>query len=350
MFAGASYFRGLMMTGKTGVLLLQLGTPDSPSTGHVRRYLREFLTDPRVIDLPWLQRQLLVNVIIAPFRAPKSAKLYKEIWTKEGSPLLLYGLELAEKLQQQLGDAYIVTLGMRYRKPSIRTALKRFEAMRINKLVLVPLFPQFASSSTGSALQEALETLAKWEVIPQTQVISGYFDNPGYIRLWIEKGRAFQPEIYDRVMFTFHGVPWRHIRTSGCRHQCQQGPRECPAIDEKNHTCYRAQCFANARAVRVGLGIPEEKTDITFQSRLGNDPWLTPYTDKTLIRYAEEGHRKVLVFSMSFTADCLETIYEMSVENQHLFKQHGGEKVQLVPSLNTDAGWVDFLKALVMNR
>lgn len=333
---------------KKAVLLLQLGTPDSPATGDVRKYLRQFLTDRRVIDIPWLPRQLLVNGVIAPLRAPKSAKLYRQIWTTAGSPLLTYGLTVQNKLQAALGAEYEVILGMRYQHPSIKSALEKLEKLQPSSMVILPLFPQYASSSTGSAVQEALEHVSKWEVIPHMHVIANYFDNPDYIKLWIEKGRAFEPEKYDRVMFTFHGVPWRHIRKSGCGYTCQHGPAACPPIDARNHTCYRAQCFANARKVIEGLQIPENKTVITFQSRLGKDPWLTPYTDHTLEQLAAEGVKRMLVFSMSFTADCLETIHEMSVENQHLFEQAGGEKVQLVPSLNDDDQWIAFLKNRVL--
>jgi len=332
---------------ETGVLLLQLGTPDSPSTADVRKYLREFLMDARVIDVPYLLRQVLVNGIIANFRAPKSAKLYKEIWTKDGSPLLVYGNEVKAKLQERLGDSSVVELGMRYQNPPLAEALERFRKLKLKRIVLLPLFPQFASSSTGSALQKSMELIATWEVIPEIKAVDSYFDHPEYIRIIAEKGKSFNPESYDAVMFTFHGVPWRHIRKSGCTGNCQDGPKECPAINAENHVCYRAQCFATARAVSKELGISKEKAVITFQSRLGKDPWLTPYTDFTFKRLAEEGKKKVLVFSLSFTADCLETIYEVGTEYQELFIEHGGEKVQLVPSLNGDEAWISFLKSMV---
>lgn len=332
------------MKNKTGVLLLQLGTPDSPSTADVRKYLREFLSDPRVIDIPWLPRQLLVNGIIAPTRAPKSARLYRQIWQKEGSPLLIYGNAVKNKLQDLLGADFHVELGMRYQQPSIKDAMKKFQAMKPGNLIILPLFPQFASSSTGSALEQTLKLLSQWEVIPHVKVVSEYYNDPDFIHLWVEKGKTFHPETYDKVMFTFHGVPWRHIRKSGCENRCQAGPSECPAIDSRNHTCYRAQCYANARAVIQGLGIPSDKTIISFQSRLGKDPWLTPYTDYTLVNLAKEGIKNILVFSMSFTADCLETIFEISVENQHLFEENGGHKLQLVPSLNADENWIHYLK------
>jgi ferrochelatase len=335
---------------KTGVLLLQLGTPDSASTKDVRKYLREFLMDPRVIDVPYLLRQLLVNGIIANFRAPKSAKLYKEIWSDAGSPLLIHGKAVTKLLQQQLGDNFVVELGMRYQSPPMKDALERFRKMKLDKIILLPLFPQFASSSTGSAMQKAMEVISKWEIIPSVNAISSYYDHPDYIKLWSDKGAAMLSENFDAFMFTFHGVPWRHIRKTECGGNCQQGPKECAVINAENHVCYRAQCFANARAVRDAIGLPKEKTVITFQSRLGRDPWLTPYTDETLIKLAKEGKKKILVFSPSFTADCLETIHEVGVEYNELFQHNGGESVTLVPSMNSDAGWIDFLRKQVLQN
>jgi ferrochelatase len=340
------------MKQKTGVLLLQLGTPNSPKTSDVRKYLREFLMDPRVIDVPYLLRQLLVNGIIANFRAPKSAKLYREIWSDQGSPLLIHGNALRDKLRTFLGDEFHVELGMRYQNPSMKEALQKLKATNPDRIILLPLFPQFASSSTGSALEFALKEISSWQYIPDLQVVSSYYTNQDFIQLWAKKAQRFMDqEKYDAYMFTFHGVPWRHIRKSGCSATCQKGPAECPEINNANHFCYRAQCFASARRVIQQLALPREKCVITFQSRLGKDPWLTPYTDYTLEQLAHEGKKKVLVFSMAFVADCLETIHEVSTEYQELFESKGGEKLQLIPSLNSDQGWVEFLgkRVLMLN-
>lgn len=341
------------MSSKTGVLLLQLGTPDSPKTSDVRKYLREFLMDPRVIDVPYVARQILVNGIIANFRAPKSAKLYREIWSEKGSPLLIHGYSLRDKLRNFLGDAFQVELGMRYQNPSMKEAIAKLKASNPDRIILMPLFPQFASSSTGSALEYALKEISSWQYIPELQVVSSYYSHPDFIKLWAEKARHFiQLEKYDSYMFTFHGVPWRHIRKSGCSASCQKGPAECPEINSGNHFCYRAQCFASAKNVIKSLDLPQERCVITFQSRLGKDPWLTPYTDYTLERLASEGKKKVLVFSMAFVADCLETIHEVSTEYQELFESKGGEKLQLIPSLNDDDDWVKFIgnKILKLNQ
>jgi ferrochelatase len=332
------------MKQRTGVLLLQLGTPDSPKTGDVRKYLREFLMDYRVIDVPYVARQILVNGIIANFRAPKSAKLYREIWSDKGSPLLIHGYSLRDKLRAHLGDDFQVELGMRYQNPSMKEALRKLKESNPERIILLPLFPQFASSSTGSALEFALKEISSWQYIPELQVVSSYYAHPEFINIWTSKANAFiEKENYDAYMFTFHGVPWRHIRKSGCAGNCQKGPAECPAIQSENHFCYRAQCFESARKVMHKLALPAERCVITFQSRLGKDPWLTPYTDYTLERLAGEGKKKILVFSMAFVADCLETIHEVGAEYQELFESKGGEKLQLIPSLNDDDAWVAFL-------
>lgn len=334
--------------GKTGVLILQLGTPDSPSTADVRTYLREFLNDSRVIDFPFIARLLLVNLIIVPFRAPKSAKLYKEVWTKDGSPLLIYANKVVEQMKQNLGDDYIIKLGMRYRKPSIKLALKEFEKEKLSKLIILPLFPQYASSSSGSAIQEAMEIVSKWNVIPSIQILNEYYDDPAYLNVWKERAAAYDFDAYDQVLFTYHGVPWRHIRRSGCAATCQQDNRPCPAINKENHVCYRAQCYATTASIVKLLGIPKEKYSVSFQSRLGKDPWLQPYTDKTLEQLAKDGKKKVIVFSASFVADCLETIHEVGTEYEELFLHAGGEKLQLVESLNDHPAWISFLQNQVI--
>lgn len=333
---------------KTGVLLLQLGTPDSPSTKDVRVYLSEFLNDPRVIDINPAARLLLVNGIIVPFRAPKSAKLYKEIWTEAGSPLLTYGLEVKEKLSKKLGDEHIVELGMRYRNPSIEKAIDTLLQQQLNKLIIFPLFPQFASSSSGSAIEKALSILNSKEVIPSVEVISEYYNEKGFIDAWADRAKDYDFSKYDKIMFTYHGVPWRHIRKSGCKNSCSDSSNPCTAISKSNYMCYRAQCYATTRAIAERLGIKDYM--VSFQSRLGRDPWLTPYTDKTLEKWAKEGVKKVLVFSPSFVADCLETIHEVGTEYNEMFQEEGGELVELIPSLNNSESWINFLFDEIIKR
>ena len=331
---------------KTGVLLINLGTPDSPSVSDVRKYLFQFLNDPRVIDIPWLARTLLVNLIIVPFRAPKSAKIYKELWTEKGSPLLIYGNELKEKVQAELGNGFSVELAMRYQKPSIESVLGKMRKENYKKIVVVPLYPQYASSSTGSTLELVFKTIANWYVIPELKVVSQFFDNEGYINAFVERGKQYNPEEYEHVIFSFHGLPVRQVdkvyedRKPCSDHNCEN------EITDDNYYCYKASSFATAKAIAERLNIPKEKYTVSFQSRL-DEKWLEPFSDKVVEQKAKEGIKKLLVFSPAFVADCLETTIEIGHEYLEIFKSNGGEKLQLVESLNTHPVWVKTISDMV---
>lgn len=333
---------------KTGLLIVNLGTPDSPSTGDVRRYLRQFLNDPRVIDISPLGRFLLVNMIIVPFRAPKSAKLYQSIWTKEGSPLIIHGLALKQKMQEALGSDYVVAFGMRYQNPSLESALEELRAARVDKIKIVPIYPQYASSSTGSTLEELMRILRKWEVVPSIEITSRFHDHPAFIRALTAVGKEYDHSEYDHVVFSYHGLPERQIlkasKQYGCD-SCNFGSC-CDTLTDKNAYCYRANCFHTSRLLAAALNIPKEKYTVSFQSRLGRTPWIKPYSDHVITERAKLGNKKLLVFSPAFTADCLETIHEIGVEYHELFREHGGEKVQLVPSLNSRPEWIEALKEI----
>lgn len=333
---------------KTGILLINLGTPDSPSTSDVRKYLTQFLNDPRVIDINPISRFLLVNGIIVPFRAPKSAKLYQHLWTKEGSPLLIYGQKVKQLLQEQMGNEFIVELGMRYQNPSIETALNKLKTAKVEKIIILPLYPQYASSSTGSSVEEALRIISGWEVTPSIKIISKFYDNPDFINALVSVGKKYDINAYDHVIFSYHGLPERQIRKASTHYgsdTCQLG-RCCESITKNNMYCYRAACFETTRQLVKRLNIPEGKYDTTFQSRL-NDRWIKPYSDEVIVQKAREGKKKVLVFSPAFVADCLETIYEIGVEYDELFRNNGGEKIQLVESLNDDSIWIRALHGMV---
>ncbi|HEV7232025.1 MAG TPA: ferrochelatase [Bacteroidia bacterium] len=336
---------------KTGVLLINLGTPDSPSTKDVRRYLTEFLNDPRVIDISPVGRFLLVNGIIVPFRAPKSAKLYEHIWTKDGSPLLTHGNKIKSLLQQTLGDGYVVELGMRYQNPSIASALEKLRLARVTRIVILPLYPQYASSSTGSSIEKAMDILSTWEVTPSVRVISKFYDHPGFIRSCVEVARNYDFSKYEHFVFSYHGLPERHIH-KGSEHygggQCDMGSC-CNTINDHNQYCYRAACFATTRALVKELGLKDGSYTTTFQSRL-NDKWIKPYSDKVIEEKAKAGVKNMLVFSPAFVADCLETIYEIGTEYNELFRKHGGEKIQLVESLNEHPSWIQAMKEMVLNE
>jgi protoporphyrin/coproporphyrin ferrochelatase len=335
---------------KKGILLINLGTPDSPSTTDVRKYLTQFLNDPRVIDINPVGRFLLVNAIIVPFRSPKSAKLYHHIWTKNGSPLLIYGNELKKQLQQQLGDGYVVELGMRYQNPSIEAALNKLREEKVSEIIALPLYPQYASSSTGSSVAELMRALKNWEVTPSLKIINKFYDNPEFISSLVSVAQKYDLSQYDYFMFSYHGLPERHIRKASAHYgndTCQLSTC-CDKITKNNQYCYRAACFETTRQLAKQLQLPEGKYETTFQSRL-NDKWIKPYSDKVVEEKAKAGYKRMLVFSPAFVADCLETIYEIGTEYDELFRKHGGEKIQLVESLNCSPVWVQAVKNMVTN-
>ena len=336
---------------KTGVLLVNLGTPDSPAVPDVRKYLREFLMDKRVIDIPFFNRLLLINLIIAPFRAPKSAKIYKELWTDRGSPLLFYGLDIKELLQQTLGADFVVTLGMRYQSPSIESAIEELTTKGVSKIIVIPLFPQYASASTGSVVEKVMDIVSGWEVTPQIHFVSNFFDEPLFIKAFAELGRKYMAaENYDHFIFTYHGLPERQIKKASFQNYCQLSDKCCSKYHSKNKYCYRAQCYETTRLLAEELNIPADKYTVCFQSRLGKTPWIKPYTDEVIKELAEKGVKKALAFSPSFIADCLETTIEGGVEYRDLFKKHGGERWQLVESLNVSPTWVQCLKEMVLKN
>ncbi|HEY5919074.1 MAG TPA: ferrochelatase [Chryseolinea sp.] len=334
------------MNKKTGILLINLGTPDSPSVADVRSYLSQFLNDPRVIDIPWLARKLLVNVIIVPFRAPKSAAIYQKLWTKEGSPLLYYSKKVEGLLQNELGDNFGVHLAMRYKNPSMPAVLEEMRKKNYGRIIVLPMFPQYASASTGSAHDEVMRIVRQWWVIPEIKFIDQYYSHPSFIDAFVDRGRQYDHNAYDYVLFSYHGLPERQVDKVHLNGNCADN--DCVnTINEENKLCYRATCYATTRLLVERLAIPKEKYTVCFQSRL-DQKWLQPFSDKVVEECASKGMKKILVFSPAFTADCLETIIEIGDEYQHLFKQHGGEKVQLVESLNDHPLWIKCLKELVL--
>ncbi len=336
---------------KTGVLLINLGTPDSPKTSDVRKYLTQFLNDKRVIDIHPVARFILVNGVIVPFRSSKSAKLYQHIWTKEGSPLLINSTKMKTLLQKELGDSCVVELGMRYQSPSLESALDKLRMVQVDKIIIIPLYPQYASSSTGSSIEEAIRVIQKWEIIPSVKIISRFYDNPDFIAACKSVAKKFVIEDYDYVIFSYHGLPVRHIIKGSVHYganTCTMGSC-CDSINNNNKYCYRANCFETSRQLVKQLQIPEGKYETTFQSRL-DDKWIKPYSDKVIEKKAKEGIKKILIFSPAFVADCLETLYEIGTEYNELFKKHGGEKIQLVESLNDNSEWIEALKKMVLSH
>ncbi len=333
----------------TGVLLINLGTPDSPRVPDVRRYLREFLSDPRVIDLNPVGRWLLLNLVILPFRPAKSAAAYQTIWGADGSPLLAHSVRLTEGVRAALGPGHVVELAMRYGSPSIPSALAKLEAADVDKLVLVPLFPQYSSAATGSALDRVYDVVGKAWNVPATASIGAFYDDEGFLGAFSEVARrhldAFRP---DHVLFSYHGLPERHVRKSDPtgRH-CLETPDCCDAIVPANRYCYRAQCYATTRGMVARLGLPADRHGVSFQSRLGRTPWIKPYTDLVLPELARAGKRRLAVICPAFVADCLETVEEIGIRAKEQWRALGGEDLLLVPSLNAEPAWVDAVANLV---
>jgi ferrochelatase len=336
------------MNHKAGVLLINLGTPDSPSVSDVRSYLSQFLNDPRVIDIPWLWRKILVNLIIVPFRAPKSASIYKKLWTKDGSPLLIYSNRAKELLQAELAGSYDVHLAMRYKNPSIPAVLEEMRLKNYEKIIVLPMFPQYASASTGSALEEVMNVIRKWWVIPEVKLISQYYDHPLYIDAFVDRARKYNLADYDHILFSYHGLPERQLDKVYVSGVCKD--KDCEHhITEENKFCYKATSYATTRLIAAKLNIPQEKYTVCFQSRL-DEGWVKPYSDEVIKECARKGMKKLLVFSPAFTADCLETVIEIGEEYQELFHANGGEKVQLVESLNDHPLWIRCMKDLVLQQ
>ena len=335
------------MLGKIGVLLVNLGTPDAPTRGAVWRYLQEFLTDRRVIDIPAVPRNILVRGIIAPLRSGKSAKAYKDLWTEGGSPLKFYGERVAMGVQARLGDDYHVELAMRYQSPSIADALGRLLENPIRELIVFPMFPQYASATTGSIHDKVMELLRKKDTIPPVRFINSYYDDPAMVDLYAENARQFDLYSYDHVLFSYHGLPQRQLRKADDYNHCLKVDNCCGSITAANQFCYSAQCHATARLIADNLGLTPEQYTICFQSRLGPDKWAQPYTIKTIEEWAKKGAKRLLVFSPAFVSDCLETTIEIADEYQEEFEEWGGEKIDLVPSLNDDPRWMDVITNLV---
>ncbi|NBC81865.1 MAG: ferrochelatase [Bacteroidetes bacterium] len=337
-----------MKKGKTAILLLNVGTPDKPSVKYVRKYLFQFLNDRRVIDLPWLFQKILVNLIIVPFRAPKSTVLYKRLWTANGSPLLYYAQQVRNKLQDRLPDSDKVFIAMRYQNPGIRKALAQIKEGRFSKIVIIPLFPQYASSTTGTALQDVMNRIKNWNVIPTIRTINQFYAAPKFLDAFVNKIKSCHPENYDHIVFSYHGLPLRHLDRVH-PHIDNQTCTCYKSLPAHGHFCYRGTCYHTTRLLAEKLNLNPEQYSVGFQSRL-SDKWIKPFSDKIVIEKAKEGVKKLLFVAPSFVADCLETTVEIQYEYEQLFKEHGGEELKMVESLNDDDIWIDALNDMVRNE
>ena len=333
----------------TGVLLLQLGTPDSTDVSDVRTYLREFLSDPRVLVMPRPARALLLYAIILPFRPSRSAGQYEKIWTEEGSPLTIHTDALTSRVQEILGSGYQVVYGMRYQNPPIRQAVNQLIADGCDRVVVLPLFPQYASATTGSAVEKALEVIGERWNLPNVVTIGAFFDEAGYIGALAEVTRPhledFQP---DHVLLSYHGLPEKHVKKSDQTGEwCLASATCCDRIVNANRFCYRAQCFATTRGVAAELGLEAGKFSTTFQSRLAGQKWIEPYTDVELPKLYKSGVRRIAVLAPSFTADCLETLEEIGIRLRAQWKELGGDDFLVVPCVNAEPVWASVVADMV---
>ena len=334
-----------MEASKTAVILINVGSPDSSSTKDVRKYLSEFLNDPRVMDIPWLLRKILVNLVIVPFRAAKSARLYRLLETEKGFPQIYYGEAVKEKLQQQLGGEFCVFSAMRYGSPGLREVIGQILDEGCQQLVAIPLYPQYASCTTGSALSQIMRELQTREVIPELRFVSQFYDHPGFVRAFAARIRASAYQEYGHLVFSFHGLPLRQIRKvhphvdpAGCSCETE--------LPEHGKYCYKAACYETSRLIAAELGLGPDDYSVAFQSRMSAD-WMEPFTDELLAKKAGEGVPDVLIAAPSFVADCLETTVELGVDYEELFLRSGGKRLSYVESLNDMDEWVEVLKELV---
>ena len=333
---------------KRGVLLINLGSPDSTSVSDVRKYLCEFLMDPRVLDTPWPIRWCVVHLAILPKRPEESAKAYKKVCTKEGMPLVVTSRNVARNLQQRAGDAFVVELAMRYRNPSIELAVESLRSAGVTDLLVMPLFPHFAMSSFETAVVRAQEVAARLAPGMHLKIAEPYYNDPDYIGALVASASDFLNTEYDHLLFSFHGLPERHLRKADpTGSHCLATPGCCETPSPAHRTCYRAQCFATVRAFVEQAGVPAEKFSVSFQSRLGRDPWLKPYTDFEFKRLAEAGVKKLLVICPAFVSDCLETLEEIAMRGHETFTEAGGADLTLIPCMNEHPRWLDALEKMV---
>ena len=327
-----------MHTNKKAVLMISLGTPDSPGWFDVASYLREFLGDGRIINIPSFLRYLLVNLIIVPTRTFSSSKSYKELWTERGSPLKYHMEDLTTKVQDKLKNSHDVYYAMRYKNPSIKDRLKELENKGYDEIILFPVFPQYSSAANGSFLDYSLKQIANWIVIPSVKTVDQFYDNEDFLDAFAENIEKFDLNSYDKIIFSYHGLPMSQLDEVYESGRCDD--RECEdGVQGDNHHCYRATCYETTKLLVEKIGINSSKTITAFQSRL-DSKWVKPFSDKVLEQFAEEGVKNVLVVSPSFTGDCLETIIEIGDEYKELFIEKGGQKLDYVPSLNSNDSWV----------
>lgn len=324
---------------------MNVGSPDEPRIGSVYKYLTEFLNDKRVIDLPSLLRKFLVNFIIIPFRVKNSTRLYKLLWTEKGSPLIYYSFEMKEKLQAKLGDDYDVFVAMRYQNPDYKRIINQIKQQGFKKLILFPLYPHHAMSTTETTIVAVKKELKKQKVDVDLSVVDQFYDHPEFLKAFAAQAKKYDTSTYDHVVFSYHGLPNRQLE------KCHPGIKvqDCNctgSLPEHGKYCYRATCYATSRMLAKELGLQKTDYSVSFQSRLDKN-WMEPFTDELLLEKLKQGKKKILVLAPAFVTDCLETIIEIGDEYKQIFLEQGGEKLQLVESLNAEPYWIDAMKSII---
>lgn len=327
---------------KKGILLINLGSPKSTAVKDVREYLDEFLMDERVLDIKWIGRTLLVKGIILRTRPKKSAEAYKSVWTEDGSPLIVYSKKVQQKLQNIVDIP--VGLAMRYAEPSIESGIQELVSQGVTKITVLPLYPQYAMSTTETVIEKAEEVRKKKFPHIKINYVKPFYNRDSYITSLANSIKEGLPENYDKLLFSYHGVPERHIYATDYTHTCNlENCREEKDL-HFNHYCYLNHCYETTRLVKEKLALPDDKVQISFQSRLLKDPWLKPYTDYTLEDFPKNGVKSIAVCCPAFVSDCLETLEEISMEGKEEFLHAGGENFTYIPCLNDNDDWIEVVK------
>ncbi len=337
---------------KTGVLLLNVGSPEAPTPAALRIYLRQFLGDPRVLDMPALSRWFLLHGIILRFRPRKSAHAYSKIWTPEGSPLLAHTRAFSTGLAAQLGGEYRVEFAMGVGRPSIAGVLENLLREPLRELIVFPMFPQYASATTGAVTEAVLRALSPRLNISPLRVMGSFFNHPAYVNAVAETSAPLLASLQpDHVLFSYHGLPEHQIRKAETTpgYCLASGDSCCAEYGAKNSFCYRAQCFATTRLLADRLRLEPQSFSMSFQSRLGRAAWIRPYTEETLVALAKRGVRRLAVLTPSFVADCLETLEEIGIRGAAVFKAAGGERLDLIPAPNASDAWVRAAASILEN-
>ena len=324
---------------KKAVLIVNVGTPSKPDPREVRSFLSQFLNDPRVIDLPWIRRKILVNGIIIPFRVKKSTGLYRRVWTETGSPILLYLNSLQQKLELKFGADADFYAAMRYGEPSITSVLDKINSIGYDELLVLPLFPQYAESTTGSIIAHVESLLPRYDDIKTVKYIRDFHDHPAFIRAFSTRIGQYMPDTFDYVVFSYHSLPVRQVDAQHPGKSCLSCSCD-KQMPDFGKSCYKAQSYETTRLIAESLGLKPEDYTVTFQSRLTRK-WIGPFTEDVILQLAAEGKKRILVAAPSFVADCLETIVEIGMDYDVLFRENGGAELVMAESLNDEDNWVE---------